>query len=94
MEKNSEVGGLNRLGYRKVHPQNWYQQIQEIAQPVGRKEAKMVREVSAQYLGKTDPGSVKGVIADCRAGGFYRAEPSGAGSVDWLVPQKSRTVLL
>ena len=43
-------------------PQDWQQQIQEIAQASGRKEAEVVREASAQYLRRTDPGSVIGKI--------------------------------
>lgn len=45
-------------------PQEWQQQIQEIAAEAGRKEAEVVREALAQYLGKTDPSAVKGAIAD------------------------------
>ncbi|WP_250123494.1 hypothetical protein [Chroococcidiopsis sp. CCMEE 29] len=46
-------------------PQDWQQQIQAIANASGRKEeAEVVREALAQYLGKTDLGSVKGEIAD------------------------------
>lgn len=45
-------------------PQDWQQQIQEIAQAAGRKEAEVVREALAQYLGRTNPSSVKGAIAD------------------------------
>lgn len=44
-------------------PQDWQQQIQEIASAAGRKEAEVVREALAQYLGKTDPGNVKGAIS-------------------------------
>jgi RHH-type rel operon transcriptional repressor/antitoxin RelB len=44
-------------------PQDWQQQIQEIATASGRKEAEVVREALAQYLGRTDPGSVKGALA-------------------------------
>lgn len=43
-------------------PQDWQQQIQEIAQATGRKEAEIVREALAQYLRKTDPSSVKGAL--------------------------------
>jgi RHH-type rel operon transcriptional repressor/antitoxin RelB len=43
---------------------DWQQQIQEIAAASGRKEASMVREALAQYLGKTDPASVKGASAN------------------------------
>lgn len=45
-------------------PQDWQQQIQEIAAAAGRKEAEVVREAIAQYLGLTDPAFVKGAIAD------------------------------
>ena len=44
-------------------PQDWQQQIQEIAAAAGRKEAEVVREAIGQYLGQTDPASVKGAIA-------------------------------
>ena len=44
-------------------PQDWQQQIQEIASAAGRKEAEVVREALAQYLGRTDPSSVKGAIS-------------------------------
>lgn len=45
-------------------PLDWQQQIQEIAAVAGRKEAEVVREALAQYLGKTDPVAVKGAITD------------------------------
>ena len=45
-------------------PQDWQQQISALALAAGRKEAEIVREALAQYLGKTDPSSVKGAIAD------------------------------
>ncbi len=45
-------------------PQDWYRQIQKIATAAGRKEAEVVREALAQYLGKTDPSSVKGATGD------------------------------
>ena len=41
-------------------PSDWHRQIQEIATAAGRKEAEVVREAIAQYLGKTDPVAVKG----------------------------------
>lgn len=44
-------------------PLDWQQKIQEIAQAAGRKEAEVVREAIAQYLGQTDPEAIKGVIA-------------------------------
>ncbi len=45
-------------------PQDWQQQISAIALAAGRKEAEIVRDAIAQYLGKTDPSNVKGAIAD------------------------------
>ncbi len=45
-------------------PQEWHQQIQQIAAAAGRKEAEVVREAIAQYLGQTDPAAVKGAISD------------------------------
>ncbi len=44
-------------------PQDWQQQINAIAAAAGRKEAEVVREALAQYLGQTDPAAVKGAIA-------------------------------
>lgn len=44
-------------------PQEWQQQINAIATASGRKEAEVVREALGQYLGKNDPGSIKGAIA-------------------------------
>jgi RHH-type rel operon transcriptional repressor/antitoxin RelB len=44
-------------------PQEWQQQISAIAAAAGRKEAEVVREALAQYLGQTDPSAVKGAIA-------------------------------
>ena len=43
-------------------PKDWQQQIQAFATASGRKEAFVVRFAFAQYLGRTDPGSVKGAI--------------------------------
>jgi len=43
-------------------PQEWQQQISTIAVASGRKEAEVVREALAQYLGETDPSSVKSAI--------------------------------
>ena len=45
-------------------PQDWQQQISAIALAAGRKEAEIVRDAIAQYLGKTDPTAVKGAISD------------------------------
>ncbi len=44
-------------------PQDWQQQIIALAAASGRKEAEIVRDAIAQYLGKTDPTAVKGAIA-------------------------------
>lgn len=44
--------------------QDWQQQIQAIAVDFDHKETEVVREALAQYLGQTDPGSVKGAIAN------------------------------
>ncbi|PSB24474.1 hypothetical protein C7B70_25435 [Chlorogloea sp. CCALA 695] len=38
--------------------------VSALALAAGRKEAEIVREALAQYLGKTDPSSVKGALAD------------------------------
>lgn len=45
-------------------PQDWQQQIIALAAATGRKEAEIVRDAIAQYLGKTEVSSVKGAIAD------------------------------
>ena len=45
-------------------PQDWQQQISAIALAAGRKEAEIVRDAIAQYLGKADATSVKGAISD------------------------------
>jgi RHH-type rel operon transcriptional repressor/antitoxin RelB len=45
-------------------PQEWQEQISVIATASGRKEAQVVREALGQYLGKNDPGSIKGAITD------------------------------
>ena len=44
-------------------PQGW-QHLSAIAAAAGRKEAEIVREALGQYLGQTDPASVKGAISD------------------------------
>lgn len=44
-------------------PVEWQQKIKDIADATGRKEAEIVREAIANYLGENDPGSVKGAIA-------------------------------
>ncbi len=43
--------------------EEWAEQIKAIASAAGRKEAEIVRDAIAQYLGQTDPNSVKGAIA-------------------------------
>jgi RHH-type rel operon transcriptional repressor/antitoxin RelB len=43
--------------------QNWQEQISAIALAAGRKEAEIIRDAIAHYLGQTDPNSVKGAIA-------------------------------
>ncbi|MBA2747405.1 MAG: hypothetical protein H0U45_01395 [Tatlockia sp.] len=45
-------------------PEVWQEQIKAIAHSAGRKEAEIVRDAIAQYLGKTDPSSVKTAISD------------------------------
>ncbi|KAB8316108.1 hypothetical protein SD81_028410 [Tolypothrix campylonemoides VB511288] len=44
-------------------PEEWYQQIREIASATGQKESAVIREALAQYLGRVDPNAVKGAIA-------------------------------
>jgi RHH-type rel operon transcriptional repressor/antitoxin RelB len=44
-------------------PQDWQERIRAIAAVAGRKESEVVREAIAQYLGTTDPSSVKTAIA-------------------------------
>lgn len=55
-------------------PVEWQQQIQEIAKAAGRKESSVVREAIAQYLGRTDPSSVKGANTDLQDRGSLRSE--------------------
>lgn len=45
-------------------PQGWQQQISAITLAAGRKEAEIVREALGQYLGQTNPPSMKGAISD------------------------------
>ncbi len=45
-------------------PQEWQQQINAIARASRRKEAEIVREAIGQYLGRTEPGSIKGALSD------------------------------
>lgn len=44
--------------------EEWAEQIKVIALGSGRKEAEIVRDALAQYLGQTDPIVVKGAIAN------------------------------
>jgi RHH-type rel operon transcriptional repressor/antitoxin RelB len=44
-------------------PVEWQEKVRGIAEASGKKEAEIVREAIAAYLGKTDPSAVKGVIA-------------------------------
>jgi RHH-type rel operon transcriptional repressor/antitoxin RelB len=43
-------------------PVEWQQQIRAIALVSGRREAEVVRNANALYLGKTDANSVKGAM--------------------------------
>lgn len=64
---------------------DWQQLFQAIAAASGRKEAFVVREAITQYLGRTDPVSVKGLIAlPARAGSQPGAKASGIGAISWL----------
>jgi RHH-type rel operon transcriptional repressor/antitoxin RelB len=45
-------------------PKDWHEQIQQIAQATKRKEAEVLREAIAEYLGRIDADSVKDTIAD------------------------------
>lgn len=45
-------------------PVEWQEKIRDIAEASGKKEAEIIREAIAGYLGETDPASVKGAIAD------------------------------
>ena len=47
-------------------PVEWQQQISAIANASGRKEAEIVREALGQYLGKNDPGRIKGAISSLK----------------------------
>lgn len=44
--------------------QEWREQIRAIAHSAGRTEAEIVRDAIAQYLGTTNPSSIKGAISD------------------------------
>ncbi len=44
-------------------PQQWQQQISALATASGRKEAEIIREAIAQYLGRTDPAAVRCALA-------------------------------
>ncbi len=47
-------------------PQEWQDMISAIALATGRKEAEVVREALGQYLGKNDPGRIKGAISSLK----------------------------
>lgn len=68
----------------------WQQQMNAIA-TASRKEASVVRESLAQYLGKTDSGSAKGVIASLedRVANLER-KLAGLGRLVGWVTQLSR----
>lgn len=75
-------------------PVEWQQQIQAIATAAGRKESEVVREANAQYLGKTDPYSVKGAKrGSTRAGGQRGAEVGGIGTISWVTMPSKTDVL-
>ena len=59
--------------------QDWQQQLQEIATAAGRKEAEVVREALAQYLGRTDPAASKVRTKALRIGWRLRAEVGRVG---------------
>lgn len=64
---------------------DWHQQIQEIANASGRKEAFVVRFVIAQYLGRTAPGSIKGARSLlARPSSQLGAQASRAGAASWI----------
>ena len=44
--------------------EKWIEQIRAIANLAGQKESEVVRSAIAQYLGQTDPTSIKGAITD------------------------------
>ena len=44
--------------------EKWIEQIKVIANLAGQKESEVVRSAITEYLGQTDPHSVKGVTAD------------------------------
>lgn len=46
--------------------QEWQQLFSAIALATGRKEAEVVREALGQYLGKNDPGRIKGAISSLK----------------------------
>ena len=43
-------------------PVEWQQKVRGIAIASGRKEAEVVREAIAKYLGETDPAAIKGIL--------------------------------
>ncbi len=45
-------------------PVEWQAKIRGIAEATGKKEAEVVREAIAQYLGETDPSTITRTIED------------------------------
>lgn len=45
-------------------PVEWQEKIKGIAEATGRKEAEVVREAIAQYLGETDPTTITRTLED------------------------------
>lgn len=45
-------------------PIEWQTKIRGIAEATGKKEAEVVREAIAQYLGETDPTTIVGTLED------------------------------
>lgn len=43
-------------------PPEWHKKIRGIAIASGKKEAEVVRETIARYLGETDAGAIKGIL--------------------------------
>ena len=43
-------------------PVEWQQKVRGIALASGRKEAEVVREAIAKYLGETDPAAIKSIL--------------------------------
>lgn len=48
-------------------PVEWQQKIQQIAQASGLREADIIREAIARYLGEINPDGVKGALDELRS---------------------------